>query len=432
MCKIKSVCLLVAFFMFVNLFVSFSFSPKEVYASSRAYYISSSGGNDNNTGTSSSSPWKTFNKLPASLNPGDVIYLKSGDVFNQSLSLTGSGTASTPITITSYGTGSKPQLKGTNKEQVMATLFNVSNWNISNITFSDGKIGLYLKIQNSGHKNINVNNCDFFNFYDTSYTLEGCNQYLPTVNYQYYFAAGIFVGGNLSGSNQYLNLLDNLNIKGCNFSYCAFSISTNWFYPEFYQDRLTNVTLENLKIYDLLVTGIDLHQTNVATLRNVDIINSALTKTDSNNLVYCEYGVAGFFFHGVKNLYITGCDISQVNRGNSPDGCGVDFEYCNTVVMENSTIQNCDGSAVLFLDTEPWPGVSGHSINVSINSSIFTNNRIRVYKIPYDDIDYDIYSRNANNSASFNSCTFKVRDTNRVISDLSDNITFKNCSITKN
>jgi len=84
-----------------------------VGASAANYYVSSSGGNDSNNGTSAAAPWKTFsatgNHINAgSFNPGDVIYLKRGDVWNEQLIPPSSGTSGSPVQFDAYGTGAAP------------------------------------------------------------------------------------------------------------------------------------------------------------------------------------------------------------------------------------------------------------------------------------------------------------------------------------
>ncbi len=78
------------------------------------YYISSSG-NDNNNGLSTSSPWKTLNKVNtvfSSLKPGDRILFKRADLFYGTIRITASGLSGYPITIESYGTGGMPVISG--------------------------------------------------------------------------------------------------------------------------------------------------------------------------------------------------------------------------------------------------------------------------------------------------------------------------------
>ncbi len=79
------------------------------------YYISSSSGADSNPGTSSALPWRSLSKLNASMAlfvPGDSILFKRGDVFMGSVSITRSGTASSRIVFSAYGTGARPVISG--------------------------------------------------------------------------------------------------------------------------------------------------------------------------------------------------------------------------------------------------------------------------------------------------------------------------------
>lgn len=88
-------------------------------ANATDYYISTSGSNANN-GTTQATPWQTMSKLESVCNngtikAGDNIYFKKGDNFTGTLMMTSlwghnakSGTATQPITFTSYGTGAKP------------------------------------------------------------------------------------------------------------------------------------------------------------------------------------------------------------------------------------------------------------------------------------------------------------------------------------
>jgi len=79
------------------------------------YYVSYSGGNDSNDGKSANSAWKTFSAAgnhinSGSFNPGDAIYLKRGDVWNEQLIPASSGASGNPIQFDAYGTGAAPLL----------------------------------------------------------------------------------------------------------------------------------------------------------------------------------------------------------------------------------------------------------------------------------------------------------------------------------
>jgi len=90
-------------------------------ANATGYYIAASG-NDNNNGTSSSTPFKTIAKLNTIvLRPGDKIFFRRGDTFRGQLNIKQSGTASQPITITSYGHGTLAVISGSEY---------VNNWSL--------------------------------------------------------------------------------------------------------------------------------------------------------------------------------------------------------------------------------------------------------------------------------------------------------------
>ncbi|MEO8768986.1 MAG: T9SS type A sorting domain-containing protein [Ferruginibacter sp.] len=88
-------------------------------ANATDYYVSNLGSNSNN-GTSATTSWQTLSKVQTVFNngtikAGDNIYFKKGDVFSENLLIASiwgysanSGTATQPITLSSYGTGAKP------------------------------------------------------------------------------------------------------------------------------------------------------------------------------------------------------------------------------------------------------------------------------------------------------------------------------------
>lgn len=82
------------------------------------YYFSSSSGDDSYTeaqAQNSSTPWKSIDKLNSiftSLQAGDSVLLKRGDIFYGALVLKNSGTSGSPIVIGAYASGSKPVITG--------------------------------------------------------------------------------------------------------------------------------------------------------------------------------------------------------------------------------------------------------------------------------------------------------------------------------
>jgi hypothetical protein len=79
-------------------------------ASATTYYVSSSSGSDSNSGTSPATPWARLgiHVNGGTFNPGDVIYLKRGDTWNEQLVPPSNGVLGSPIQFDAYGTGPAP------------------------------------------------------------------------------------------------------------------------------------------------------------------------------------------------------------------------------------------------------------------------------------------------------------------------------------
>jgi len=89
-----------------------------INAEAATYYFSSTNGNDSRTSAqaqNSSTPWKSIDKLNSmlsSLQAGDQVLFKRGDVFYGSINMSKSGSAGSPIVFGAYGSGNKPIISG--------------------------------------------------------------------------------------------------------------------------------------------------------------------------------------------------------------------------------------------------------------------------------------------------------------------------------
>ncbi|HET6939779.1 MAG TPA: right-handed parallel beta-helix repeat-containing protein [Nocardioides sp.] len=87
--------------------------PSAAHAAGATTYFVSPTGSDTNNGTSASTPIKTLGRASSlPLNPGDQVLLQRDASFSGKLAIWRSGTAGNPITIGSYGSGSKPVVTG--------------------------------------------------------------------------------------------------------------------------------------------------------------------------------------------------------------------------------------------------------------------------------------------------------------------------------
>jgi len=79
------------------------------------YCVDASNGNDTNAGNTPEFCWKSIAKVnKSSFNPGDNIYFKRGEIWEETLIVSSSGAEGCPITFGAYGDGDNPRIKCTN------------------------------------------------------------------------------------------------------------------------------------------------------------------------------------------------------------------------------------------------------------------------------------------------------------------------------
>ena len=107
------------------------------------YYVSNSG-NDANDGLTPQTAWQSLSKIESTnFSPGDIIYLKSGEVWYEDLYLTrSSGTAGNPITITSYGSGNKPIISVMKEQNLSWTNMGSNIWRNSTVNYHPSRIAI--------------------------------------------------------------------------------------------------------------------------------------------------------------------------------------------------------------------------------------------------------------------------------------------------
>ena len=110
-------------------------------ARAASYFIDNSSASCSDDGAhTAEQPWCDFATLnTTTFQPGDAIYLKAGDVWNQPIVLNGSGSeAGGSISLTSYGSGKKPKVSyGSNTPVYVVSGTNISYWQISGLEIED-------------------------------------------------------------------------------------------------------------------------------------------------------------------------------------------------------------------------------------------------------------------------------------------------------
>lgn len=106
-------------------------------AQGATYYIDFAAGQDSNAGISASAPWKSLDKVNATvLHSGDRVLFKAGGTWKGQLSPRTSGDGS-PVTIDRYGSGPKPKIDGNGEVEDVLRLYNVQNIEVRNLEITN-------------------------------------------------------------------------------------------------------------------------------------------------------------------------------------------------------------------------------------------------------------------------------------------------------
>ena len=117
--------------------LSVEVDPVAVPESSVTYYVSASTGSDANDGLTEGTAFQSLSQVNAlNLQPGDQVLFRSGDLWQGMLWPRGSGTASRPIRVGSYGGGVRPIVDG-NGYQASLLIVDDDHYEITNLELTN-------------------------------------------------------------------------------------------------------------------------------------------------------------------------------------------------------------------------------------------------------------------------------------------------------
>ena len=369
------------------------------------YYVSASMGSDSYNGQSttvsgSNGPWRTLAAISSrSFKAGDVILLRRGDSWTETLTVSSSG-----ISIGAYGSGNDPVINGANVITGWS-LYNSSRniWVASvsgtgnvNQVFVDGTRQTIARWPNTGWQKISEtssNNTSIKSsvLNQTTDYWKGCN-----VIYRYNWA---FSEANITASSPGNN---SITFTGAPSSYTP---QKDWgFYIEgkleeldipgeyFFNvnNRLLYIALPagknptNSKIEaSIRDYGISATSRNNVTIQDLRVINTGNTgiyflNSSNNQILNCkvEYSKRNGFdirrtSGTMSNITIDGCNISQVDGGGSKFATGIMVEgFISNVIIRNSILEDISSD----LASPRWG--SGIYIGTGVSNASILNNLI--------------------------------------------------------
>ena len=334
------------------------------------YYFSSSEGSLNGTG-SMESPWSDFSKLEQlQLQPGDGVYLKCGDVFeNQALTIKNSGTKEAPITISSYGTGEYPIILGGGEvydkvlslvpsftARVGINLKNVTGVSIRGIAIYSAEFGVWSRsdtIQDPAP--FVIEDCIFQDIW--GYRCIKQEELNLNISQPVYSNALVV-----------LQEHSDLKISDCKFYDCEAGMHVRG------MSKGGTLLMENIIMDNMFREGILLENTYCSEAQPGQIKNCTITNT---GCVYGMFwGVTALQFNVCENIVCDSLDLSYTGNGDYRlDMTGGDYEATNkNITIKNSRIHNNAGSAWLIYKNPTW---GTNNSNTSIENCYIANNGLQ-------------------------------------------------------
>ena len=363
------------------------------------YYYSSSSGNDARTfseARNSVTPWKSVDKLNSvfsQLQPGDSVLFKRGDVFYGSIIVSGSGMATAPITLSAYGTGTKPIISGFTKllgwSPKSTNIFEAFNAALSsqvNMILVNGKpkpVGRY--------PNISSPDKGYLSFQSATANTSIIDSKLAGLD---------FNGGEVViRKNRWV--LDRNRILQHNGSLLTYASQSGYSadkgFGYFIQNHPSALDEEGEWYYkaDTKNLGIytkageqGLQNVQVATVQVLVQLNNQSYIT-FDNLTLSGSNDHAFFLQNVKQVHINNCDLLYNGRN------GVTANNTDGLVIENTTIHLTNNIAIsgqsctntIFKNntitaTGTWPGMgdgdsgSYEAILISGDNNLIQQNRV--------------------------------------------------------
>lgn len=338
------------------------------------YYVNNSTGNNANSGTSSSSPWADFTNVNThTFAAGDTLSLACGCTWNQEMDISGSGSSwSSPITITSYGTGSLPKIQrssGANDRTIKLT--NPSYVQISNLEICDAGDGIQARWSAFGNAGLH-----FYNLYIHDIDVVMNHSPSTTDNIEYSFGIDLQNAPTFTtvpGSSQYL--CSDVQIANCQFG----NVNAAWGTFDMYNisgvydsaSAFQNVTVTGCWVHDCACDAAVVDATNVLVAGNYmdNLATAALPQ-----------GTTAIFQWRTESVTYLNNVMDTVPNTSSPDEVFLDCEaYVNNTYFGHNLVQNTAGRGVEFLQlpagsNPPRNPSTDHNTNNYVWSNAFLNN----------------------------------------------------------
>lgn len=317
------------------------------------YYLDCSA-SSNGTGLFGT-PWNALSSANSqTFLAGDVLLMKRGTTCSGELTPAGSGTASSPITVDAYGSGTRPILNAGSSFPEVVKLYNQSNWIIQNLVLQGGttygvNVQTMAGLSISG---ISLNNL----------TASG----VTGTSTQRLFSGGeIYISTTNPASETISNVLINgVQVYGTKIAEGIF-VSAGKFESKS-APKGSNIVIQNSLVYDVAADGLTVNNASNVTIAGNVVYNTgqctACTGSTPNSL----------WTYNSTNVDVRNNETYGANTW-SNDGGGLDIDYwsVNTTVEYNYSHDNAGYCVSVF------GGENDSTDNSIIRYNVCANNNNR-------------------------------------------------------
>ena len=334
------------------------FFYSSIFAAGAVYYIDTLGSNSNN-GTSAGTAWRNFDSVNIrTFQPDDRILFKRGCVWNQEMTLHGSGTALSWITVDAYGSGNKPKIKRNNMASDMTiTISGGDFWSINNLELCNAGMGIVAEYSTLNHEGLKVRNIYAHDMELVWRDFDGPYQESALLNISQ-------IRWPLPKPGAADCHFKNIEISDCR-TYRTLPWSLGIFdnYIDWTDHCYKDVVIKNNVFLDFRgAIGLEF-TTNAIIIDNV-FINGGYAPQSQ--------GTTGIFFWHLKQINVINNFLDTVANTGNNDMSWIDVEgYTDSIRLSNNYVANTAGGAFewLFLDGRP----NAYNTNNSVTGNTFVN-----------------------------------------------------------
>ncbi len=328
------------------------------------YFVDANGGNDADAGTSAASPWKTLQKINATIfHAGDRICFKSGSVWTGQLWPKGSGNREHPIVVDKYGGDVLPLINGAGLAEDAVLLKNQEYWEIRHLAITNTgqgdaiRRGVHVVAENSGElhhiyiEDLNIRNVD------------GSEKEKVNGGIDY----------SVIGDSKPSRFID-LRIEGNRISHVdrsgIFGESTHWIRSKWYPSL--GVVIRKNVLDDIGGDGI----VNVATdgaIVEYNVVAHANQRSDDYN--------DGIWPWSADNTLVQYNEVYGMKGQHDGEGFDSDWNSRNTVIQYNYSHDNEGGFLLICNEGSQSPKDSAGNVGTIVRYNVSQNDHHRGIKL---------------------------------------------------